>query len=98
MCYAHLSGYNQISQLVDMVTVNSAKTMMIDGYGIAEGNPANLVILDAESDFDAVRLTAEALYVIRKGEVISKTEPAKRTVKTSLREKNIDFKTTEENK
>lgn len=98
MCYGHLSGYNQISQLVDMVTVNSAKTMMIEDYGIAEGNTANLVILDAESDFDAVRLTAEALYVIRKGEIISRTKPAERKVKTALREKDIDFKVTEENK
>lgn len=98
MCYAHLSGYRQISQLVDMVTLNSAKTMMIDDYGIKEGNTANLVILDAETDFDAVRLTAEALYVIRKGEVISRTVPAERKVKTAAREKKIDFKTTEENK
>lgn len=98
MCYAHLSGYKQISQLVDMISVNSAKTMMIEGYGIAEGNPANLVILDAETDFDAVRLTAEALYVIRKGEIISQTKPAQRTVKTEKRAKNIDFKVTEENK
>ncbi len=98
MCYAQLSGYRQISQLVDMVSVNSAKTMMIEGYGIQEGNPANLVILDAESDFDAVRLTAEALYVIRKGEIISKTVPAERIVKSDVREKKIDFKVTEENK
>lgn len=98
MSYAHLSGYRQISQLVDMVTVNSAKTMMLEDYGICEGNTANLVVLDAESDFDAVRLTAEALYVVRRGEIISQTVPAVRTVKTPAREKKIDFKVTEENK
>lgn len=98
MSYAHLSGYNQISQLVDMVTVNSAKTLKLSDYGICEGNTANMVILDAESDFDAVRLTAEALYVIRGGKVISQTVPAVRKVKTEHREKTIDFKVTEENK
>ena len=98
MCYAHLSGYNQISQLMDMVTVNSARTMCIADYGIAEGNTANMVLLDAETDFDAVRLTAEALYVIRNGEIISTTVPASRRVKTALRDRSIDFKVTEENK
>lgn len=98
MCYAHLSGYKQISQLMDMITVNSAKTMCITDYGIAEGNSANLVILDASSDFDAIRLSAEALYVIRNGNIISTTIPATRRLKTPNREKDIDFKLTEENK
>ena len=32
-----------------MITVNPAKTMHIEGYGIAEGNPADMVILDEPS-------------------------------------------------
>lgn len=98
MNYAQLSGYSQIPQLFDMITCNAAKLMMLDGYGIREGNHANLVILDAQSEFDAIRLTSEALYVIRNGRVLCKTEPAKRELTVGGRTERIDFKLTENNR
>ena len=96
--YAQISGYAQVPLLIDMITVNAARMMHIDGYGIAEGNPANMVILDVDSEFDAIRLTAEALYVIRKGKVISRTMPAKRELLRGDEKHDIDFKVTAENK
>lgn len=96
--YAQISGYSQIPLLIDMITVNPAKTMHIEGYGIAEGNPADMVILDVDSEFDAIRLTAEALYVIRKGRVISRTVPAKRELMRGEEKHDIDFKVTPENR
>lgn len=97
MNYAQLSGYSQVSQLIDMITCNSAKTMRLEGYGLKEGNPANMIILDAESEFDAIRLQSECLYVIRKGKVVSHTQPARRTVVFDGKEEQIDFKLTEKN-
>ncbi len=78
MNYAHLSGYGQVQDLFDMITVNGAKTMGLKNYGIQVGNPADMIILDAESEFDAIRLGAETLYTLRKGKVVSRTEPARR--------------------
>lgn len=90
---AHLSGNKQILNLFDMITINGAKTLNIDeDYGIKPGNQADLIILDAKDEKEAIRLTSECLYVIRKGNIISETTPAKRTLKLGPDELNIDFK------
>lgn len=90
---AHMSGYSQIPQLLDMITTNSAKTMHIeDEYGIEVGKPADIVILDASTEFDAIRLMSECLYVIRKGNIVSKAEPTKRHFSFQGENRNIDFK------
>lgn len=78
MNYAQLSGYGQIKSLFDMITDNAAKVMCIDDYGIEEGKPANLIVLDADCEFDAIRLCSEVLYTVRKGKIISRTRPATR--------------------
>ena len=97
MNYAQLSGYSQVPQLIDMITCNSAKTMCLKGYGLKVGNPANMIVLDAESEFDAIRLQSECLWVIRNGRVVSHTEPARRTVTFRGQDEKIDFKLTEKN-
>jgi cytosine deaminase len=89
----HMNGHTQLSQLMDMITVNSAKTMNIESaYGIHEGKPANLVILDAGSDAETIRLMPECLYVIRNGNVICRTAPAKRTLNIGTGAETVDFK------
>ena len=95
--YAQISGYSQMPQLFDMITVSPAKTMCIEDYGIKEGNTANMVILDADSEFDAIRLQSEALFVIRRGKVISETVPAVRKLSREKETHVIDFKVSEDN-
>ena len=90
---AHMSGYDQFSQLMDMITINSAKTMHIeDTYGIEVGKPADFVILDAKTDMEAIRLVCECLYVVRRGKVVSETKPASRLLNFKGQEESIDFK------
>ncbi|WP_406543591.1 cytosine deaminase [Clostridium ljungdahlii] len=73
-----LMGYNQIVNSIDLITKNSAKTMHIeDDYGIKEGNTANLIILNGKDEYDVIRKQSEVLYSIRKGKILSKTEPKK---------------------
>lgn len=72
-----LMGYQQINQGLDLITYNSAKTLNLTGYGVEEGNEANLVILPAENGFDAVRRQTAMSYSIRKGRVIAETQPVK---------------------
>ncbi|HBP96387.1 MAG TPA: cytosine deaminase, partial [Pantoea agglomerans] len=48
-----LMGYEQIDAGLDLITHNSAKTLQLSGYGIQTGNDASLIILPAESGFDA---------------------------------------------
>lgn len=90
---AHMNGYDQITMLMDMITVRSARTLNIeDSYGLEVGKPADLVILDARNDAEAVRLTSECLYVIRRGKIISRTEPAVRTLFVKEKPETVDFK------
>lgn len=87
-----LMGYEEIKNSIDLITKNSAKTLNIDNkYGIEEGKPGNLIILDGENEFEVVRLQSPVLYSIRNGKVISKTSP--RDTKIFLQEEeNINFK------
>ncbi|MCI7300752.1 MAG: cytosine deaminase [Clostridiales Family XIII bacterium] len=86
-----LNGASQIQQLFDMITTNSAKTMCLSDYGIKEGNSADLIIYDAQTEEDVIRLQSECTHVIRKGRVICKTQPAKRDLLYS-ENKWVDFK------
>ena len=52
--------------------------MQLDGYGLAVGNNADMVVLQAHDTIEAIRLRARRLFVIRRGKVIAET-PAERT-------------------
>lgn len=91
---AHMSGYSQFPQLFDMITDYSALTMnMASDYGIKEGNTADFIVLDASDEMEALRLVSECLYVVRKGRVVAKTFPARRTFEGKPGKKEqVDFK------
>lgn len=59
--------------LYDMITFNAAKIMRIDHYGLTAGNPANLVILNAEDLREAFTYHSEPLYGIKNGVVHCET-------------------------
>ncbi|WP_284140602.1 MULTISPECIES: cytosine deaminase [unclassified Virgibacillus] len=89
---SQLMGYEEIVNAIDLVTTNSAKTMHIEqAYGIEVGKPANLIVLDAENEFEAIRKQAAVRYSIRNGQVIATTKPSETTVKLH-EEQVIDFK------
>lgn len=55
----------------DAVTVNPARTMKLDGYGLEKGCNADFVILQARDPIEAIRLHAGRLAVVRRGVVIA---------------------------
>lgn len=57
----------------DAVTKIPARILGLEGYGLAVGNNADLVLLQAADPIEAVRLRATRLLVIRRGEVIART-------------------------
>ncbi|UQZ90935.1 cytosine deaminase [Deltaproteobacteria bacterium Smac51] len=76
---AQLTGRGEIDRSLEMITTNSAKALGIeDRYGLEPGKPASLLILDADSVYNAVRCQSPPLYSIRNGEIIARTEPAKK--------------------
>jgi cytosine/adenosine deaminase-related metal-dependent hydrolase len=48
--------------------------LRLDDYGLAEGSEANLVLFQANSAADALRKQPERSYVIRRGELLVKSE------------------------
>ncbi|SFF57293.1 cytosine deaminase [Halobacillus alkaliphilus] len=74
---SHLMGYDQIKQGMDFITENSARILNLkEEYGLEPGRPANLIILDAEDEYEAVRKQAVVRYSIRHGRILSETIPS----------------------
>ncbi|WP_316897599.1 amidohydrolase family protein [Pseudodesulfovibrio indicus] len=76
----HMTGTDQQEALFDAVTVNGAKTLNLAGYGLAPGDNADMVVLQAANRLEALRLHPARLFVIRRGKVISTTPPVRATV------------------
>lgn len=57
----------------EAVTMHGAKVMGLEGYGIAPGCRADLVLLQAKSPSEAIRLRATRLLVIKSGRIIART-------------------------
>ncbi len=86
-----MTGIEEIKSCFAAVTGNAAKTLNLDGYGIAPGCFADLVILQAEDPIEAIRLSAERLYVIRRGKVLAQATPRLSTINFGNEEKQVDF-------
>jgi cytosine deaminase len=55
----------------DAVTVNPAKALHLDGYGLAKGCKADFVLLQAKTPVEALRLKANRLKVVKGAKVIA---------------------------
>ena len=60
----------------DAVTVNAAKVMHLEGYGLEPGNDASFVLLQARDPVEAIRLRASRLKVWRKGRLLAESPAA----------------------
>jgi cytosine/creatinine deaminase len=69
----HLTALDAIRACYDAVTVNAAKILHLDRYGISPGCRADLVLLQAADPFEAIRLKANRLLVLRGGKTIART-------------------------
>ncbi|AND42325.1 cytosine deaminase [Cytobacillus oceanisediminis] len=89
---SQLMGYEQIVNSFDLITNNSAKTLNIEEkYGIEEGKPANLIILDEENEYEAIRRQAAVKYSIRNGKVIAETKPSETSVMFGEIKEKVNF-------
>ncbi len=57
----------------DAVTVNPAKALQLQNYGLEKGCNADFVLLQAKTPVEAIRLKANRLKVVRRGKVIAET-------------------------
>jgi cytosine/creatinine deaminase len=73
---AQMTSQAAMRQCFEAVTTAPAKLMHLQGYGIAAGNHADMVLLQARDPVEAIRLRATRLQVWRRGQCISHTAPA----------------------
>ncbi|WP_395058212.1 amidohydrolase family protein [Polaromonas sp.] len=70
---AQMTSQKGIRDCFDAVTVNAAKVMHLDNYGIAPGCDASFVLLQARDGVEAIRLRANRLKVWKKGQLLAQT-------------------------
>jgi cytosine deaminase len=74
---AHMTGLDAMRRCFDAVTVNPARLLGLEGYGLAPGDHADMVLLEAQDPIEAIRTRAARLAVVRRGRVIARS-PARR--------------------
>jgi cytosine deaminase len=78
-------------QCFDAVTVNNARVLGLEGYGLDVGCRADFVLLQAGSPQEALRLRAQRLLVVRGGRVLSRMAPATADLMLPGRPASVDF-------
>lgn len=80
---AQMMSFKEIDNALDLITINGAVTMNVqDEYGIEKGKPANFIVLDAKSEFEAVCERAGVILSVRNGKTLFSKEP--QIVETSI--------------
>jgi cytosine deaminase len=72
---AQMAGIEDKKRIFDALTVNSAKTLGLEGYGLEKECNGDIVILQAHDVLEALRLKPVRLAVIRRGKVVARTAP-----------------------
>ncbi|WOB08577.1 amidohydrolase family protein [Piscinibacter gummiphilus] len=88
---AQMTSQAQMKQCFDAVTVNPARMLGLEGYGLAPGCHADFVLLQARSPVEAIRVRATRLAVVRRGQVIAQTPPATATLSLAGRPASVDW-------
>ena len=87
---AQMAGVEDKRRIFDALTVNSARAMGLEGYGLEVGCHADLVVLQAADPAEALRLKPVRLAVIRRGDVIARTAPNLPELMLKGRPKRLD--------
>jgi cytosine deaminase len=87
----HMSGDAELRTLIDMITVAPAAALGVADYGLHIGAPADLVVFDARSEAEALRLQRPRHLVLRAGRVVAATEPARSIVTWDGKDEEVTF-------
>ena len=73
---AQMMSFEEIDNDLDLITTNGAITMNVQNmYGIEEEKPANFIVLNAKSEFEAICERSEVLSSVRNGKFLFKKQP-----------------------
>lgn len=88
---AQMTSQDGMRACFDAVTVNAARILGLQGYGLEPGCHADFVLLQARSPAEAIRLRAQRLAVVRRGRVVARSPAATATLDLSGRPATVDF-------
>ncbi|QDE40987.1 amidohydrolase family protein [Luteibacter pinisoli] len=70
---AQMTSAAGVAHCFDAVTTNAARVLGLEGYGLAPGNRADCVLLQAGDAYEAIRLKANRLLVLREGKILARS-------------------------
>ncbi len=88
---AQMTGQQAMRDCYRAVTETPAKILGLDGYGIAPGCHADLVLLGARDPVEAIRLRAPRLKVWRRGRLVAQSASAEAQLVLPGRPDRVDF-------
>ncbi len=88
---AQMTGQDEMRAMFDAVTVNAARVLHLDHYGLEPGCQADMVLLQAADPIEAIRLRPNRLAVIRRGRLLAETPPSVATVRMGGEDSEVDF-------
>jgi cytosine deaminase len=89
---AQMTGQEAMARCFMAVTEAPARILGLEGYGLAPGCHADLVLLDAGSPVEAIRLRAARRMVLRRGVVVSEAPRAAARLNLAGRPASADFR------
>ncbi|SOZ17888.1 cytosine deaminase [Cupriavidus taiwanensis] len=89
---AQMTGQEAMRACFDAVTATPACILGLEGYGLAPGCRADLVLLQARDPVEAIRLRATRLRVLRAGKTIATTPAATAALALPGRPAQVDFR------
>jgi cytosine deaminase len=88
---AQMTGGDQMRHIFEAITINGARALGLEGYGLEPGCHADIVILQARDPQEALRLKPTRLHVIRRGKVIAETPPVLSRLEMEGKTIEVDF-------
>ncbi|MGE0332722.1 MAG: amidohydrolase family protein [Ramlibacter sp.] len=88
---AQMTSQKGIRACYDAVTVNAAKVMHLQGYGLDVGCDASFVLLQARDVVEAIRLRSNRVKVWRKGVLLAQTPELAAQVMIAGRQRTTRF-------
>jgi cytosine deaminase len=77
---AQMTSQDGMRACFDAVTATPASILGLEGYGLAPGCRADLVLLEARDPIEAIRVRATRLAVVRAGRVVATTPSSRATL------------------
>jgi cytosine deaminase len=89
---AQMTSQAAMRQCFDAVTVNAARVMGLDGYGLDVGCHADFVLLQARDPVEALRVRAARLMVFRRGKLVAESAPSQAQLHLPGRPASTDWR------